>query len=77
MTEPAAPPEISAFAPDDPRRLVLADLVAQLAAGLAEREAAYDRASDVGRLDRALEAAPKRGWTVASMRRDWKTVFPR
>ena len=55
MTEPAAPPEISAFAPDDPRRLVLADLVAQLAAGLAEREAAYGRAA--GRAEGALRSA--------------------
>jgi hypothetical protein len=55
MTEPAAPPEISAFAPDDPRRLVLADLVAQLAAGLREREAAY--AGAAGRAEGALRTA--------------------
>jgi phosphoserine phosphatase len=40
------------------------------------REAAYDRASPVGRLDRALDEAPKRGWSVVSMKKDWKTVFP-
>jgi hypothetical protein len=42
----------------------------------ADREYAYDRKSWVGRLDRALDAAPKRGWVVASMKDDWKTVFP-
>ena len=42
----------------------------------AAREFACDRASPVGKLDRALDEAPKRGWTVASMKNDWKTVFP-
>ena len=42
----------------------------------AVREYAYDRSSPVGRLDRALDEAPKRGWTVVSMKKDWKTVFP-
>jgi len=41
-----------------------------------EREWAYDRASHVGRLDAALEEAPERGWTVISMKNDWKKVFP-
>ena len=41
----------------------------------AVREFAYDRASPVGKLDRALDEAPKRGWTVVSMKNDWKTVF--
>ena len=41
----------------------------------AEREFAYDRQSAAGRLDRALVEAPARGWTVASMRRDWDCVF--
>lgn len=41
----------------------------------AEREYAYDRASHIGRLDKALDAAPKRGWTVVSMKSDWKAVF--
>lgn len=40
------------------------------------REAAYDRASPFGRLARALDEAPKRGWSVVSMKNDWKTVFP-
>ena len=42
----------------------------------AEREFAYDRTSGVGKLDRGLDEAPKRGWTVVSMKDDWKTIFP-
>jgi phosphoglycolate phosphatase-like HAD superfamily hydrolase len=42
----------------------------------AEREWAYDRQSHIGRLDKALAEAGQRGWTVASMKRDWKVVFP-
>jgi phosphoserine phosphatase len=41
----------------------------------AEREYAYDRKSSVGRLDRALDEAPKRGWVVVSMKSDWRHVF--
>jgi hypothetical protein len=41
----------------------------------AVREYAYDRASKVGRLDKALDEAAERGWTVVSMKRDWRTVF--
>ena len=40
------------------------------------REVAYDRTSPFGRLERALDEAPKRGWSVVSMKNDWKTVFP-
>ena len=42
----------------------------------AEREYAYDRTSAVGRLARGLDEAPKRGWTVVSMKRDWTRIFP-
>ena len=42
----------------------------------AEREVAYDRSSPFGRLDRGLDEAPKRGWTLLSMKRDWRRVFP-
>lgn len=42
----------------------------------AEREYAYDRQSDVGRLVRALDEAPERGWVVLDMKNDWKRVFP-
>jgi phosphoserine phosphatase len=41
----------------------------------AEREYAYDRDSHVGRLDKALDAAPSSGWTVVSMKNDWKAIF--
>jgi hypothetical protein len=42
----------------------------------AEREWAYDRNSDVGRLDKALDAAPKEGWLLMDMKRDWKVIYP-
>ena len=41
-----------------------------------EREWAYDRASSSGRLNKALDEAAVRGWTVVDMRRDWKIIFP-
>jgi hypothetical protein len=42
----------------------------------AEREWAYDRKSPIGRLDKGLDEAKARGWTVISMKNDWKRVFP-
>ena len=42
----------------------------------AEREWAYDRKSSIGKLDRGLDEAAKRGWVVVSMKRDWKFIFP-
>jgi len=42
----------------------------------AEREYAYDRHTLFGRLDKALDEAPKQGWTVVDMKKDWKTIFP-
>jgi phosphoserine phosphatase len=39
------------------------------------REFAYDRASAIGRLDRALDEAGRRGWVVVSMKTDWRVVF--
>jgi len=42
----------------------------------AEREYAYDRSSQIGTLDKALELAGPAGWTVVSIQKDWKTVFP-
>jgi phosphoserine phosphatase len=42
----------------------------------AEREWAYDRESLIGRLDKGLDEAAKRGWTVIDMKDDWKRVFP-
>ena len=37
---------------------------------------AYHRASSIGRLDKALDAAQARGWIVVSMKDDWKRIFP-
>jgi hypothetical protein len=42
----------------------------------AEREWAYDRDSGIGRLDKGLDEAQARGWTVVDMKKDWKRVFP-
>ena len=42
----------------------------------ADREWAYDRESSVGRLDKGLEEAAAKGWTVVSMKDDWKVVYP-
>jgi hypothetical protein len=41
----------------------------------AAREYAYDRESHVGRLDKALDEAVRRGWVVVSMKNDFATVF--
>ncbi len=40
-----------------------------------EREYAYDRDSKIGKLDKALDEALKRGWVVTDMAKDWKDVF--
>ena len=42
----------------------------------AAREWAYDRTSQIGKLDKALDEAIAKGWTVADMKTDWKMVFP-
>lgn len=42
----------------------------------AEREWAYDRESQVGKLVRGLEEASTRGWIVVSIKDDWARVFP-
>lgn len=41
----------------------------------AEREWAYDRDSSIGHLDKALDEANARGWTVVDMKGDWRDVF--
>jgi hypothetical protein len=41
----------------------------------AEREWAYDRAAPIGKLDKAMEEAQAKGWTIVDMKRDWKRVF--
>jgi phosphoserine phosphatase len=42
----------------------------------AAREWAYDRQSSIGRLDKGLDEAAARGWTVIDMKQDWKLVYP-
>jgi phosphoglycolate phosphatase-like HAD superfamily hydrolase len=41
----------------------------------AAREYAYDRQSKIGKLDKALDEAKAKGWTVVDMKQDWKKVF--
>ncbi len=42
----------------------------------ADREWAYDRQSHIGQLDKALDEAQARNWTVVDMKKDWNRVFP-
>jgi hypothetical protein len=42
----------------------------------AEREWAYDRKSSIGTLDKGLDEAAAKGWTVVDMKSDWKLIYP-
>ncbi len=42
----------------------------------ADREWAYDRDSSIGRLNKGLDEAQDKGWTVVDMKRDWKVIYP-
>jgi phosphoglycolate phosphatase-like HAD superfamily hydrolase len=42
----------------------------------AKREWAYDRESKVGKLDKALDEAKTKGWTVVDMAKEWQRVYP-
>jgi haloacid dehalogenase-like hydrolase len=42
----------------------------------AAREYAYDRADKLQQFNKGWDEAVARGWTVASMKDDWNTVFP-
>jgi len=42
----------------------------------AVREYAYDRDTTVGRLNQGLDVAPKLGWYLIDMKKDWKVIFP-
>lgn len=42
-----------------------------------DREFAYDRASPVGHLDKAIDTAAANGWMLLSMKKDWRRVFPK
>jgi hypothetical protein len=41
-----------------------------------EREWAYDRKSSFGHLDKGLDEAKGKGWTVVDMKNDWKVIYP-
>ena len=41
----------------------------------ADREYAYDRKSDFGRLDKALDEAIARNWLLVDMKADWKKIY--
>ena len=41
----------------------------------AEREWAYEL-TPIGRLEKGLEEANAKGWTVVDMKQDWKVIFP-
>jgi len=41
----------------------------------ATREYAYDRASKIGKLDKAWDDAVAKGWTVVDMKNEWNKVF--
>jgi phosphoglycolate phosphatase-like HAD superfamily hydrolase len=43
----------------------------------AAREFAYDRESHIGKLDKGLDEAATKGWTVVSMKDDWRRVYSR
>jgi phosphoglycolate phosphatase-like HAD superfamily hydrolase len=42
----------------------------------AEREWAYDRDSQIGKLDKALDLAPEMGWVLIDMKEDWAEIWP-
>jgi len=42
----------------------------------AEREWSYDRESHIGRLDKGLDEAKEKGWTVIDMKEDWNRIYP-
>lgn len=41
-----------------------------------KREWAYDRDSHIGKLDKGLDEAKSKGWTITDMKQDWKQVYP-
>jgi len=43
----------------------------------AGREWAYDRESQIGKLDKALDEALARQWVVVDMKADWKVIYPK
>ena len=41
-----------------------------------KREWAYDRESHIGRLDKGLDEAIEKGWTIINMKDDWRVIYP-
>ena len=41
-----------------------------------EREWAYDTPSSIGHLDKAMQEAKEKGWTVVDMKNDWSKIYP-
>jgi phosphoglycolate phosphatase-like HAD superfamily hydrolase len=41
-----------------------------------DREWAYGRESHIGKLDKGLDEARRKRWTVVDMKRDWSVVYP-
>jgi phosphoserine phosphatase len=42
----------------------------------AAREWAYDRASHIGKLDKGIDGAKAKSWTIVNMATDWSSIFP-
>lgn len=42
----------------------------------AQREWAYDRESEIGKLDKALDEALAQNWTVVDMAKEWVKIYP-
>ncbi|MEZ0576173.1 HAD family hydrolase [Halodesulfovibrio aestuarii] len=42
----------------------------------AKREYAYDRKSNIGRLDKVLDMASSNDWIIVDMKKDWGQIFP-
>jgi len=41
-----------------------------------KREFAYDRKSHIGQLDKAMDEAMAKSWTVVNMKKDWNKIYP-
>jgi len=41
-----------------------------------KREWAYDRKSSIGKLDKGLDEAKAKGWTIVDIKKDWNVIFP-
>jgi hypothetical protein len=42
----------------------------------AERDYAYDRSDKLQQFNKGWDEAVARGWTVVSMKQDWKVIYP-